>query len=190
MSRSVLIDNTSPTSPTPLVPIDSFNFSERMDNEQILAIIRPHWFTNVPWVITVLVLAFAPFVVTIFSLLDFLPNFKFHLVIGYFWYLVVFAFAFEKFISWYFDVYLITNLRIIDFDFHNLLDRKFSEARIQTIQDISFKLLGTSQTLFNYGSIKIQTAGQNPEIDFERIANPEKITKLLQELCQKNDSTL
>ncbi|HEX8924018.1 MAG TPA: PH domain-containing protein, partial [Patescibacteria group bacterium] len=102
-----------------------------------------------------------------------------------FWYLVTFAYAFEKLLGWYFNVYIVTTDRVVDIDFNNLLDKKFSEADLAVIQDVSSHVAGVSQTVFNYGTILIQTAAEIPEISFEKVPNPEKIVKVLQELRQE-----
>ena len=77
---------------------------------------------------------------------------------------------------------IITDKRVIDVDFNNLLVKKFSEARLLMIQDITSKVSGLFQTIFNYGKVKVQTAGETPEIIFEDIPNPEKIIRTLQVL--------
>lgn len=158
-----------------------FDFEERADNEEIILVARPHWFTNISWIVTTILLILAP------SLLKFVPIVndiasKFQTMGIFVWYLITFAFAFEKFLSWYFDVFIITNERVIDIDFNNLLDKKFSEAKISMIQDITSRVSGVSQTMFNYGNVLIQTAAEISEIQFESVPNPEKIIKVLQVL--------
>lgn len=156
-----------------------FDFEERDVEEKIILVARPHWFTNVSWIITAIFLVMAP------SLLKFVPIFsdlptKYQIIGMMTWYMVTFAFSFEKFLSWYFDVFIITDERVIDIDFNNMLDKKFSEAKISMIQDITSRVSGVSQTLFNYGTVFVQTAAEVPEITFEKVPNPEKIIKVLQ----------
>lgn len=163
-----------------------FNFEEKAEGEKIIIVARPHWFTNVSWIISAVILFLAP------SLLSFLPpieGFTARIkIVGLMtWYLISFAFAFEKFLSWYFDVFIITDERVIDIDFNNLLDKKFSEAKISMIQDVTSRVSGVSQTLFNYGTVFIQTASEVPEITFEKVANPEKIIKALQILREEEE---
>lgn len=156
------------------------NFVEKDDNETILLALRSHWFTNVSWIIVFL------FMLTVPSLLRFIPSFGFgpslQFVLMFAWYLVAFAYAFEQFLSWYFDLYIITDHRVVDIDFNNLLDKKFSEADLGRIQDVTSRVSGVSQTLFNYGTVLIQTAAEQNEIVFEKVPNPDKVTKILQEL--------
>ena len=158
-----------------------FTFEEKDPNEDILLVLRPHWFTNVHWIIITLVMIFVPSLLTFVPLLGGFPlRFQFAAIV--FWYLVTFMFAFEKFLSWYFDVFIITTHRVVDIDFYNLLDKKFYEADLEMIQDVTSRISGLSQTIFNYGNVLIQTAAEVNELEFEKIPNPEKVIKLLQEL--------
>lgn len=163
-----------------------FDFEERDSEEKIILVARPHWFTNVSWIITAIVLFIAPSLLKYVPLISGIPL-KFQMLGIMAWYLVSFAFAFEKFLSWYFDVFIVTDERVVDINFNNLLDKKFSEAKISMIQDITSRVSGVSQTLFNYGNVFIQTAAEVPEIHFELVPNPEKIIKVLQVLREEEE---
>lgn len=163
-----------------------FDFEERDSEEKIILVARPHWFTNVSWIITTILLVLAPSLLKYIPIIGDIPD-KFQMMGVLIWYMVTFAFAFEKFLSWYFDVYIITDERVIDIAFNNLLDKKFSEAKISMIQDITSRVSGVSQTMFNYGTVFIQTAAEVAEIHFEMVPNPEKIIKVLQVLRQEEE---
>lgn len=182
---SIVGHTTSPFSSLLIKP-HVFDFEERDSDEKIILVARPHWFTNVSWILTALFLIFVP------SLLKFVPVIgdipaKFQMIGIFTWYLITFAFSFEKFLSWYFDVYIITDERIIDIEFNNLLNKKFSEAKLSMIQDITSRVTGVAQTMFNYGTVYIQTAAEIPEIGFEMVPNPEKIIKVLQILREEEE---
>lgn len=163
-----------------------FSFEEKEDEEEIILVLRQHWFTNVSWVVIAVFMLFVPLLLRFVPLFSFLPpNYQFVAII--FWYLVTFMFAFEKFLTWYFNVYIITDERVIDIDFYNLLDKKFSEAKISMIQDITSRVSGLSQTLFNYGNVLIQTAAEITEICFEKVPNPPRVIKILQQLRQEEE---
>jgi len=164
-----------------------FDFEERATEEKIILVARPHWFTNVSWVLTTILLVLVPSLLKFVPIISDIPA-KFQMMGILTWYLVTFAFAFEQFLSWYFDVYIITDERIIDINFNNLLDKKFSEAKIGMIQDITSRVSGVSQTLFNYGTVLIQTAAEVSEIHFEMVPNPEKIIKVLQVLREEESN--
>jgi len=163
-----------------------FTFEEKDDHEEILLVLRPHWFTNLSWILITIFMLFAPLTLTFVPLLTtFAPNYRFVAIV--FWYLITFIFAFEKFLSWYFNVYIVTDKRVVDIDFDNLIVKKFSEADIHKIQDVTSRVIGLFPTLFNYGLVLIQTAAEIPEITFENVPNPEKIIKVLQELREENE---
>ena len=163
-----------------------FDFEERDEEEKIILVARPHWFTNVSWILVTILLVIAPSLLKFVPLINDVPS-KYMSVGLLAWYLVSFAFAFEKFLSWYFDVFIITDERVIDIDFNNLLNKKFSEAKLSMIQDITSEVKGVSQTLFDYGTVFIQTAAEIPEITFELVPNPGKIIKVLQILRQEEE---
>jgi hypothetical protein len=134
-------------------------------------------------------MSLAPALLRFVPLLSFFPpNYQAFAVI--FWYLITIIFAYEKFLTWYFDVYIITTERVIDIDFDNLLTKKFSEAEIFVIQDVSSQVSGLSQTILNYGTVLIQTAAEINQILFVKVPNPEIVVKVLDELRHKEGNTL
>ncbi|MFA6007268.1 MAG: PH domain-containing protein [Candidatus Shapirobacteria bacterium] len=163
-----------------------FDFEERDSDEKIVLVARPHWATNISWILVTIMLIIAPSLLKFVPLIGDIPQ-KFQFMSVLAWYLVTFAFAFEKFLSWYFDVFIITDERVIDIDFNNLLDKKFSEAKLEMIQDITSEVRGVAQTLFNYGTVFVQTAAEVPEITLELVPNPEKIIKVLQVLRDEEE---
>lgn len=157
------------------------NFAEQDDDEIIYLAVRPHLISNISWIFTSIVMLIVPFFFSYFSFLDFLPlRYRFSSI--FFWYLITFMFSFEKFLSWYFDFYLITNKRIVDISFNNLLNKHFAQTDISMIQDVSSSVKGFLGTFFNFGDLLIQTAAEINQINFEKVPNPSKIIKLIKEL--------
>lgn len=169
-----------------LVSPKIFTFEERDAEEEIILVLRRHWFTNVRWILIAIFMAMAPIIFQSVPLLAYFPpNYQFIALL--FWYLITFIYVFEQFLSWYFNVCIITDERVIDIDFNNLLIKKFADAKISMIQDVSSHIIGVTQTLFNYGTVDVQTAAEVPEITFELIPNPEKVIKVLQQLRQEEE---
>jgi hypothetical protein len=156
-------------------------FSERDQDEEIYLALRPHWITNLSWILVSILMLFVPFFFKFFTFLNFFPSqYQFSAVL--FWYLITFIYAFEKFLSWYFNIFLVTNQRVVDIDFNNLLNKHFAEADLSVIQDVSSSVRGVLGTFFNFGNVLIQTASSTNQINFEKVPNPQKIIKLLKEL--------
>jgi len=158
-----------------------FTFDTRDDEEEIILVLRRHWFTNVHWILLFIFMLLAPALLSFVPLLNFFPV-RYQTVFILFWYMITFAIAFEHFLSWYFNVFIITEERVIDVDFYNMLSKKFSEAKISMIQDVTSTQGGVSQTVFNYGTILIQTAAEIPVIKIELIPNPALVIKVLQQM--------
>jgi len=125
-------------------------------------------------------------VIISFASLNFIPS-GYRLIITLAWYLLTFAFSLEKFLSWFFNVNIITDERIVDIDFPSILYKDISETKIDQIQDVSIKVGGFIRSLFNFGDVLIQTAGAVPEIHFSAVPNPEQVSKILNELILEEE---
>jgi hypothetical protein len=169
-----------------LVKPKTLTFSERNKEEEIYLALRPHWVNNLPWMAIAILMMLVPFFFSFFSFLNFFPKqYQFGLIL--FWYLITFIYIFQNFLSWYFNLFLVTNQRVVDIDFKNLLNKHFAEAKLSVIQDVSSCIQGLLGTFFNFGDILIQTASGTNQINFEKVSNPGKVMKLLKELCNSED---
>lgn len=155
---------------------------ETMDNEEkVVLFLRKHPITNLGWILMSILLFSAPSLVSLTSILNGVPdNFKF--VFFLIWYLVSIAYVLESFLTWFFNVYIVTDERIVDIDFYNLIYKEVSDANIDKIQDVTYKMGGVVRTLFNYGDVLIQTASEVPNFEFLAVPYPDKIAKILQDL--------
>ena len=160
---------------------DKVDFETRERKEKVVLLLRRHPITNVAWMLIVVLMIFAPLVLSIFPLLSFLPgNFQFIAVLV--WYLITMAFILENFLTWFFNVNIITDERIIDIDFHNLIYKEVSDCKIDKIQDVTYKMGGVTRTIFNYGDVYIQTAAEVPAFEFLAVPKPNKVARVLQDL--------
>jgi len=160
---------------------DGIRFVAKDSKERIVLFLRKHPITNIGWIIISLLMFSAPMALDRFPILSFLPdNFQFVAVLG--WYLITIAFTFESFLNWFFSVYIITDERVFDVDFVNLIYREITEANIDQIQDVTSRMGSVVRTIFNYGDILIQTASEVPRIEFEAVPHPDKVAKILREL--------
>lgn len=160
-------------------PVILFDTQEK--EEQVVLLLRRHWVTNLPWIALAILMFFAPWALKFFPLFDFLPA-NYQTMAGVIWYLLVIAFIYEQFLSWYFNVYIVTDERVIDYDFYNLLYKDVTDADLPKVQDVSVKMGGVAQVLFNYGDVFIETAGAIPNIEFDKVSNPTRVAKVIHEL--------
>jgi hypothetical protein len=161
-------------------------FETQERKEKIILLLRRHWATNLPWAFKAILLLFASLGLSLLPFWEALPP-QYRAIISPLWYLLTFSYAFEKFLSWFFNVNIITDERIIDIDFPSILYKDISETKIDQVQDISIKIGGFIRSLFNFGDINIQTAGTQPEIKFEAVPNPEQVLKVLNQLVLEEE---
>ena len=167
----------------------SLRFETQEDAEKVILFLRQSFIVNVPWMLITTLLAIAPTLIfpRLFHALSVNLTFptSFYVIGALFWYLATFGFALESFIGWFFNIYIVTNERIVDIDFLYLLYKKFSEAELSKIQDIHYTSGGILATIFNYGDVVVETAGEAPNIIFESIPFPEKVVETIRELTEQ-----
>lgn len=164
----------------------NISFEIQHEEETVLMMLRQHPIVNVPWIVLTLLLLIAPFFSAYFPIITLLPlRFQTFTIIG--WYLLTLGFALQRFIMWFYNVYLITDERIIDVDFFSLIYKRISEAKIENIEDITASGSGVLQTVVDYGDIQIQTAAEIPEIEFEKVPHPQRVMKFISELMDEEE---
>lgn len=90
-------------------------------------------------------------------------------------------FLFQSFIDYYLDIWIVTNRRILNIEQTGLFSRKISELRLHRIQDVTSNVSGMISTIFDFGNVKIQTAGEEEHFIFEEIPHPTKVAKAILE---------
>lgn len=165
---------------------DHIDFESRAKEEKVILFLRQHIIVNVKWVLAAAVMIITPTIASVFGVFSSLPS-GFELVIILSWYLVTLAYAFENFLNWYFNVYIVTNMRIVDVDFHNLIYKQVSDANLDKIQDVTYNMGGVARTIFNYGDVFIQTASEVSEFDFLAVPNPDRVVKIINDFIKKDE---
>lgn len=166
-------------------PINT-KFENQEKEEKLLLLLRRHFVTNIPWILISFILIIIPLFYGYLPLFNFLPKQYFGIIlIG--WYLLIIAFVFENFLLWFYNIYIVTDERIIDVDFYNILYKEISDAKIDKIQDISYNQNGFVQAIFNYGDILIQTAAEKTQFVFESIPHPDKVVGIINLLIAEEE---
>lgn len=162
----------------------SLSFETQGSEEKVILILRAHPITQLFWILNVFIFIFifAVFNIYVLAILPFnsLQGFFINIVGMVF----IFSYAFFNFLSWFFNVGIITNKRVVDIDFHNVLYKELSEARLPKIEDITSKSGGYIGSLFNFGNVFVQTAGQEINIEFIKVPNPSGVLNILNHLLE------
>lgn len=162
-------------------------FDGEDNDEKILYVFRRSMITNIDWMIVTFFLLFTPTVASIiFSFAspetqNLIPT-RLTFVLNFFWYLFTLGYAFQNFINWFFNVYIITNKRIFDLDFVGFLYKNISEAPLSNIEDVTSTVSGTLRIIFNYGTVNIQTAAEQREFDFTDVPRPSMVRDIISDI--------
>lgn len=162
-------------------------FAGEDTDEAILYIFKKSFFTNIDWLLGTIILLLIPALVSyIYSFAQpteqALISLGFKLTLSGFWYLFVFGYIIYNFLNWFFNVYIITNKRIVDIDFNGLLYKNISEAPLQSVEDVTSNINTVIKTILNYGSVFIQTAAEKREFEFADVADPGKVRDLISDV--------
>lgn len=164
-------------------------FVDQEPGEEILLLLRRHPVTNFPWMVILFLMLAAPFFLSFILKGTLLDPVRFPLRIQILlitlWYLFSLGYGILSFLSWFFNIYLVTNRRIVDLDYFGFLFYRLSEAELSRIQDVTYEVGGVIRVLFNFGDVFIQTAAEKREFDFGAVPNPARVHDLVTDLVEK-----
>jgi hypothetical protein len=149
--------------------------------EEIILVVRAHWVTWIPQLSLSFVLGIIPFL-----LLLVFDNLGISMTLGFILLGLILAItnALSGLFRWFYSVNIITNQRIIDVDFVNAFQHRFSEAQIEKIEDISHEHIGFLGSMFDVGTVYIQTAASQAEFEFENIPRPRDVQDTLNDVLE------
>jgi len=173
-------------------------FESQNENEKVVILGRRHFITNISWIALVCFAFFVPFFWNEFPLVaDVTDNVHFSLTV--LWYLALAFFAVQKFLLWFYNVYIVTDERIVDVDFFGLLYKNVNVTEIRKIEDVNYSQRGVWASFFNYGNVVIETAseqrsdevfgktGEASPFTFEAISSPDEVVKVISELMEQEE---
>lgn len=164
--------------------------ADKLDDEEILLYLRKHFVTNIPWIIKAIsfMLVFPLFIfVNLFGLIDitFIP-YNYVLFISIFYYMMIFTYMFVHYLSWFYNISLVTTKRIIDIDFSSLVYENVAATKLTQLEDVSYSQIGIIRSIFDYGDVTLQTAGTVSGFDFLAVPHPEKVINVINNLIGKS----
>jgi membrane protein YdbS with pleckstrin-like domain len=162
-------------------------FSSQEPDEHIELMLRQHWVTNIGWVLTSLIGFITPFFVSAFDRFmnfNLLTQIKPDVIIAIIilWYMFVMAYIIESFFYWYFNIYIVTNLHLVDISLQSLLSKSVTEILLEDVQSAETKMTGIFSSLFNYGDVIIETAAKDQKIQFKLVPQPDLVVDRIQDL--------
>jgi hypothetical protein len=154
------------------------------EGEELVIKVHRHWLFIVMRVVMLSVLLITPSVIIQLvegiGILDFgAVNGATRVALWSLWGLVLWAMFWQFWTTYYMDIWVVTNRRIIDIDYQRLFDRNIAILRLDRVQDVATHVKGVVGTLLRYGSVTVQTAGSDKEFVIDQIANPEALRDII-----------
>ena len=135
-------------------------------NEEIVISTRRHWASMLGAIVMILAMILIPFIFVLgFSLIGNSQIIFDHIV--YFvpfvalYYLVITTFTFVEWVNYYYSLFFLTEDEIIDITQQGFFNRVVTQISIIRIQDVSASVKGLLPTMFGYGDVIAESAGDN-----------------------------
>lgn len=173
---------------------NNIHFENQEEGEFIILFLRRHVVTNAGWVFLAIIFSLLPALGTFlfFPVLEIIgitiPG-TFLLVLLLFYYLIIFGYAYVHFVSWFFNIGIVTNLRVVDIDVADIASKSVATTEIEDLIDVEYNQQGFLQNFFDYGHLHVQIQGLKPNFEFLSVPHPAKAADIISDLMRevKND---
>ncbi len=166
-------------------------FESQLDDEKIYLVIREHpillWFR-----LALIVFLFAIGITAQILVPRILPDFFSELAVGiiallfYIYYLGLLLGSLLVFVFYYLSLQIVTDHRMVDVDQSGLFRRKVTEIQIENVEEVTSNAHGILATVFNFGNVLVQTSSAQNEFQFENVARPEQVKKLILDIYEQH----
>jgi len=107
-------------------------------------------------------------------------------ILSFIYTLSVWLFFYTAFVNYFLDMWIITNDRIVDIRQMGLFSRTVAELDLFRVQDVTSEAHGIFATMFDFGNVYIQTAGETERFTFYNVAEPHKIREAVIRLAEED----
>ena len=172
-----------------------YHFSGQKPEERVLLVLHRHWFDIASQFFLLFIMLFA-LVGSFFFFPMLYPNIahgqftNLFLFLENLFFMFVWITFFLVWVDYYFDVWIVTDQRIVNIEQNGLFAREVSELELEKIQDITTDVKGLIPTFLNFGDLQVQTAGKEEKFLFHNIPDPYEVKNIimnLQKVSEKRD---
>jgi ABC-type multidrug transport system fused ATPase/permease subunit len=147
-------------------------------DEHVLIQVRKHWFVLALQILSILIVTILPLILIVlilktiaipFDVSEYVPV---AVALYTAWLLIMWMALFSVWTNYYLDVWTITTKRLIAVDQRGFFFRTTASFRLERLQDTIVSVDGILATLLNYGSLEVQTAGEEKNFKGYGLPNP------------------
>lgn len=169
-------------------PLD-VHFRDQDADETVKLFLRKHLITNIPWIIATIILLSLPLFIPSFLgalaiSLAVIPT-RIIVILLVFYYLIIVGYGLVNFITWFFNIGIVTDKNILDADFSNIMYKNISVTSIQELSDVDYTQQGFLQTFFGYGDVFVQTDSKQQNFEFDKVPKPARVAHILLDLMER-----
>ncbi len=168
------------------------NIIKQKPYEKIIYLLRRDTITFIPRILLLIILAGVGyglyFLLKLLFPALFINNNSLAILIllGSIYALSIWLFFYTAFVNYFLDIWIVTNDRIIDIHQHGLFARTIAELDLFRVQDVTSETKGLFATVFDYGNVYIQTAGEKERFTFFNVPEPHKIREAIIQLADED----
>lgn len=156
-------------------------------DERVLTVARKHWFVFFMQALGLALLFVVPFFFVPFLAIFIVEggspitiNAGYGVFFASLWALILWQMLFAKWTDFYYDVWIITNWRIIDIEQKGFFKRNVATLlNLDHIEDITTEVGSIFGTFLNYGTLQVQTAASKTEFFMVDIAHPREVERII-----------
>lgn len=160
-------------------------FNDFRDQERVVAIVRHHWWVLFREVALLVIFFVAPFFIVPIVFASAvqggapIPGGAV-LFFAAAWTLIIWNLMFARWTDYYYDIWVITNWRIIDIDQQGFFKRNVATLlTLDHIEDIETATNGIIGSLLNFGHVQVQTAAAEREFNIDDVSNPQRVEQTI-----------
>ncbi len=161
----------------------SITFETQHTDEKPVLMLRAHPITQLPWIFNALFLFLVLIILNLIPLGFITINQR--IIVNVFGIVFILSYLWYNFLHWFYNVGIVTNERIVDVDFSNILYKEVNIAMLDKIEDITSKSSGYIGSLFNFGDVFVQTAGSELNIEFHKTPAPSEVVDIINKLIRR-----
>ncbi|MEK7184367.1 MAG: PH domain-containing protein [Patescibacteria group bacterium] len=178
---------------TALDPPHPVLFPGQQAHEEILIFVRRHWMPFVLWAVFIGIMLLIPlvtgFIVVVLNGSQWFLDGKLLPYVGLglgAYLLLVNAIFFTVWIEQYLDVAIITSDRLVNIRQLGLFNRRVAELGMDRVQDVSAHMNGYLQSIFQFGTVVVETAGGAPDFVIRNVAKPHIVANTILMIHDQN----
>ena len=98
------------------------------------------------------------------------------------------SYGFYVWMTWYYDVYILTSERVIEAKQKGLFNREVKEIDLEKVQDITYSVSGFLSTVMELGNVKIKSSS-GMEMEMDNIGKPSVVREVIMKLIEKKQKS-